>query len=68
MELEDVVRKIVETAQQAEFEFGEENDEGATEFLMAIRNLLMEFFNIEQDVEAPEGIVRCPMCGHLVIK
>ncbi len=68
MELTDVIRIVNQKVLDAEESYGDDDVNNSTDCLLEARDMLMEFFNIEQDVEVQESNVRCPMCGHIVIK
>ncbi len=68
MELIDTIRATGLKISIASSCWDNKEDCRATELLKEVRDLLMDYFNIEQDVEVQEGNIRCPMCGHIVIK
>ncbi len=65
MELTDVIRQTGKWMEYAENSFGDGDEDTATEWLKKSRDMLMEFFNIEQDAPLLPDENRCPDCGKL---
>ncbi len=63
MELKDVITQATGWMEFAETSFGDESEDAATEWLKKSRDLLMEFFNVEQDEPFLAGQNKCPACG-----